>query len=64
MMTANGGGLSSSQQKVLDSLTALTIAQSFSQLIDDEINQIKKMYNEKKRNLEKIGKTLKKLEKL
>lgn len=64
MMTTNGGGLSSSQQKVLESLTALTIAQSFSQLIDDEINQIKKMYNEKKRNLEKIGKTLKKLEKL
>lgn len=59
MMTTNGGGLSSSQQKVLESLTALTIAQSFSQLIDDEINQIKKMYNEKKRNLEKIGKTLK-----
>lgn len=53
MMTANGGGLSSSQQKVLDSLTALTIAQSFSQLIDDEINQIKKMYNEKKK---KFGK--------
>ncbi|HDY4471997.1 TPA: hypothetical protein RQT30_002223 [Staphylococcus aureus] len=48
MMTTNGGGLSSSQQKVLESLTALTIAQSFSQLIDDEINQIKKMYNEKK----------------
>lgn len=64
MMTANGGGLSSSQQKVLDSLTALTIAQSFSQLIDDEINQIKKMYNEKKKKFGKIGKTLKKLEKL
>ncbi|EML3001899.1 hypothetical protein RVX60_000526 [Staphylococcus aureus] len=55
MMTANGGGLSSSQQKVLDSLTALTIAQSFSQLIDDEINQIKKMYNEKKKK-KKFGK--------
>lgn len=53
MMTTNGGGLSSSQQKVLESLTALTIAQSFSQLIDDEINQIKKMYNEKKK---KFGK--------
>lgn len=53
MMTANGGGLSSSQQKVLESLTALTIAQSFSQLIDDEINQIKKMYNEKKKKFEK-----------
>ncbi|HDZ0065708.1 TPA: hypothetical protein RRP77_000751 [Staphylococcus aureus] len=52
MMTTNGG-LSSSQQKVLESLTALTIAQSFSQLIDDEINQIKKMYNEKKK---KFGK--------
>lgn len=55
MMTANGGGLSSSQQKVLDSLTALTIAQSFSQLIDDEINQIKKCIMKRKRNLEKLG---------
>lgn len=64
MMTTNGGGLSSSQQKVLESLTALTIAQSFSQLIDDEINQIKKCIMKRKRNLEKIGKTLKKLEKL
>lgn len=53
MMTTNGGWLSSSQQKVLESLTALTIAQSFSQLIDDEINQIKKMYNEKKKKFEK-----------
>ncbi len=64
MMTTNGGGLSSSQQKVLESLTALTIAQSFSQLIDDEINQIKKMYNEKKKKFGKNWKTLKKLEKL
>ncbi len=55
MMTTNGGGLSSSQQKVLEVLTALTIAQSFSQLIDDEINQIKKMYNEKKKEFGKIG---------
>ncbi len=48
-------------QKVYSS----TIAQSFSQLIDDEINQIKKMYiMKRKRNLEKIGKMLKKLEKL
>ncbi len=52
------------QQKVLESLTALTIAQSFSQLIDDEINQIKKMYNEKKKKFGKNWKTLKKLEKL
>ncbi len=55
MMTTNGGGLSSSQQKVLESLTALTIAQSFSQLIDDEINQIKKCIMKRKRNLEKLG---------
>ncbi len=53
MMTTNGGGLSSSQQKVLESLTALTIAQSFNQLVEDEINQIKKMYNEKKKKFEK-----------
>ena len=48
MMTTNGGGLSSSQQKVLESLTALIIAQSFSQLIDDEINQIKKCIMKRK----------------
>lgn len=53
MMTTNGGWLSSSQQKVLESLTTLTIAQSFNQLIEDEINQIKKMYNEKKKKFEK-----------
>ncbi|MBO0928731.1 hypothetical protein J2P86_09340 [Staphylococcus sp. 30400_3112M30941] len=53
MITTNGGWLSSSQQKVLESLTALTIAQSFNQLIEDEINQIKKMYNEKKKKFEK-----------
>ncbi|MBE5675623.1 hypothetical protein HUZ99_04210 [Staphylococcus sp. SS87] len=53
MMTTNGGWLSSSQQKVLESLTALTIAQSFNQLIEDEINQIKKMHNEKKKKFEK-----------
>lgn len=64
MMTTNGGWLSSSQQKALESLSALTIAQSFSQLIDDEINQIKKMYNEKEKKFEKIGKTRKKLETL
>ncbi len=64
MMTTNGGWLSSSQQKALESLSALTIAQSFSQLIDDEINQIKKMYNERKRNSEKNWKTRKKLETL
>ncbi|MDG0778515.1 hypothetical protein MRS73_11465 [Staphylococcus aureus] len=53
MMTTNGGWLSSSQQKALESLSALTIAQSFSQLIDDEINQIKKIYNEKEKKFEK-----------
>ncbi len=64
MMTTNGGWLSSSQQKALESLSALTIAQSFSQLIDDEINQIKKMYNEKEKKFEKNWKTRKKLETL
>ena len=59
MMTANGGWLSSSQQKVLESLTALTIAQSFSQLIDDEINQIKKCIMKRKRNLKKLGRRAK-----
>ncbi|HDP5812438.1 TPA: hypothetical protein P6X17_002067 [Staphylococcus aureus] len=53
MMTTNGGWLSSSQQKVLESLTALTIAKSFNQLIEEEINQIKKMYNEKEKKFEK-----------
>lgn len=63
MMTTNGGGLSSSQQKVLESLTALTIAQSFSQLIDDEINQIKKCIM-KRKGIWKNWEDAQKLEKL
>lgn len=59
MMTTNGGWLSSSQQKALESLSALTIAQSFSQLIDDEINQIKKCIMKRKRNLKKLGRRAK-----
>ena len=55
MMTTNGGGYLLRSKKVLESLTALTIAQSFSQLIDDEINQIKKCIMKRKRNLEKLG---------
>lgn len=40
----NGGALSSSQQQLLESLTALTIAQGLSQLVDEESQHLKKMY--------------------
>ena len=62
MMTTNGGGLSSSQQKVLESLTALTIAQSFSQLMTMKLIK-SKMYNEKKK-IWKNWEDAQKLEKL
>lgn len=42
----NGGALSSSQQKVLESLTTLTIAEGLSQLVEQESQQLKKMYKD------------------
>lgn len=46
MMQASGGALSSSQQKLLEYLTAFAIAENLSQLVTEEIQQLEKMYNE------------------
>lgn len=40
-----GGALSSSQQQLLETLTALTIAEGLSQLVDEESQHLKKMYH-------------------
>ena len=53
----NGGALSSSQQQLLESLTALTIAQGLSQLVDEESQHLKKCINRWHISLEKIGKS-------
>lgn len=39
-----GGPLSSSQQQLLEALTALTIAEGLIQLVDEESQHLKKMY--------------------
>ncbi|NJI00840.1 hypothetical protein GLV88_10200 [Staphylococcus hyicus] len=49
MVMQNGGGaLSSSQQKLLEYVTALTIVKGLSQQISEDIEQIKNMYDEMK----------------
>ena len=50
-------GRSSSQQQLLESLTALTIAQGLSQLVDEESQHLKKCINRWHISLEKIGKS-------
>ncbi|PTH59906.1 hypothetical protein BU599_07755 [Staphylococcus arlettae] len=50
MVQANGGALSSSQQKLLEHLTALSIAESLSQMVEEETQQLRKMYD----NMEKL----------
>ena len=45
----NGGILSSSQQKVLENLTALSIAEGLSQLIKEESQRLEKVYQEMSR---------------
>ena len=52
----NGGALSSSQQQLLESLTALTIAQGLSQLVDEESQHLKKCINRWHISLEKVEK--------
>lgn len=41
-----GGSLSSSQQQLLEALTALTIAEGLNQLVNEESQHLKKMYHE------------------
>ncbi|MEX2948364.1 hypothetical protein ABH521_006755 [Staphylococcus warneri] len=44
MMQANGGTLSSSQEKLLQFLIASSIAEGLGQIIDEEIQRLEKMY--------------------
>ena len=53
MVQASGGALSSSQQKLLEFLTALSITESLSQMVEEEIQQLRKMYAEMEKLFEK-----------
>ena len=48
MVQASGGALSSSQQKILEFLTAFSIAVSLSQMVEEEIQQLRKLYADMK----------------
>lgn len=47
-LQANGGALTSSQLKLLESVSALIIAEGLSQLVKEESNQLEKMYDNMK----------------
>ena len=49
MVQASGGALSSSQQKILEFLTAFSIAVSLSQMVEEEIQQLRKLYADMKK---------------
>lgn len=53
MVQASGGALSSSQQKILEFLTALSIAVSLSQMVEEEIQQLRKLYADMKKLFKK-----------
>ncbi|MFV8748536.1 hypothetical protein ACNNMT_10870 [Staphylococcus epidermidis] len=53
LLQASGGALSSSQQKLLKYLTALSIAEGLNQLVEEEFRRLKKMYNEMDKKFEK-----------
>ncbi|HHD0803747.1 TPA: hypothetical protein ACN103_001879 [Staphylococcus aureus] len=53
MVQASGGALSSSQQKLLEFLTALSIAESLSQMVEEEMQQLRKMYADMEKLFEK-----------
>ena len=53
MLQMGGGALSSSQQKLLESVTALSIAESMNKLIEEETQQLEKMYRKMKEKFEK-----------
>lgn len=57
-----GGSLSSSQQQLLEALTALTIAEGLNQLVNEESQHLKKCITRWHINLETTGKKRKKLE--
>lgn len=53
LLQASGGALSSSQQKLLKYLTALSMAEGLNQLVEEEFRRLKKMYNEMDKKFEK-----------
>lgn len=53
LLQASGGALSSSQQKLLECLTALSIAEGLNQLVEEEFQRLKKMYHEMDKKFEK-----------
>ena len=53
LLQASGGALSSSQQKLLACLTALSIAEGLNQLVEEEFQRLKKMYHEMDKKFEK-----------
>ena len=53
MVQASVGALSSSQQKILEFLTALSIAVSLSQMVEEEIQQLRKLYADMKKLFKK-----------
>ena len=55
MVQASGGALSSSQQKILEFLTAFSIAVSLSQMVEEEIQQLRKLYADMKKLFKKLG---------
>ena len=53
MMQMGGGVLSSSQQKLLETVTALSIAEGINKLIEEETQQLEKMYRKMEEKFEK-----------
>ncbi|MGW8040037.1 hypothetical protein ACWEX2_07385 [Staphylococcus xylosus] len=53
MGQVSGGALSSSQQKLLEFLTALSLAEILSQMIEKEMQQLRKMYADREKLFEK-----------
>lgn len=53
MVQASGGALSSSQQKLLEFLTTLSLAESLSQMVAEEMQKLRKMYADMEKLFEK-----------
>ncbi|NGS45536.1 hypothetical protein G6X06_08030, partial [Staphylococcus aureus] len=45
LLQTNGGALSSSQQKLLETLVAFSVAEGLSKMVDQELQQLKNMFN-------------------
>lgn len=54
LLQTNGGALSSSQQKLLETLVAFSVAEGLSKMVDQELQQLKNMFNLMDENLKQI----------